>query len=85
MCCSSSDHRPLFRLSLILSLIVSTAGFAIAQNTNSGEIRGTVTDPTGAVLPGAAVTILNVDTGGTRGDRQPGRNLRCGLSSTRNV
>jgi hypothetical protein len=39
------------------------AGFGFAQNTNSGEIRGTVTDQSGATAPGVSVTILNVDTG----------------------
>lgn len=34
-----------------------------AQNTNTGEIKGLVTDPTGAVLPNVAVTITNVQTG----------------------
>src|SRR6266478_1103752 len=49
----------------VLSVIVlfsCIAGFGLAQNTNSGDIRGTVTDATGAVIPGAAVSILNVDT-----------------------
>jgi hypothetical protein len=64
--CSSSSHLLIFRLSLAVCLALSTASMALAQNTNSGEIRGTVTDPTGAVLPGAAVAILNVDTGSTR-------------------
>ena len=50
----------------VLFSLLSTAGFAMAQNANSGEIRGTVTDPSGAVLPGATVTILNVDTGVSR-------------------
>ena len=36
---------------------------ALGQNTNSGDIRGTVTDPSGAVVPGATVTVLNVDNG----------------------
>ena len=35
----------------------------LAQSTNSGDIRGTVTDPTGAVVPDASVVVLNVDTG----------------------
>ena len=39
------------------------AGISLAQNTNSGEIRGTVTDPTGAAIPGAKVTVFNVETG----------------------
>jgi len=39
---------------------------ASAQNTNSGDIRGTVTDSTGAVVPGVTVTVLNVDNGITK-------------------
>src|SRR5262245_35457944 len=33
----------------------------------TGTIRGTVTDQTGAVIPGAKVTVTNEDTGLTRG------------------
>jgi hypothetical protein len=36
-----------------------------AQNANSGEIKGTVTDPSGAVIPGVQVTVTNVLTGVT--------------------
>lgn len=50
---------------LAVLLLLCTAGLGLAQNTNSGEIRGTVTDPSGAVIPGVSVTILNVDTGVT--------------------
>jgi len=46
-------------------LALSLTGLGVAQSRNSGEIRGTVTDPTGAVVPGVKVTITNVDTGGT--------------------
>src|SRR5262249_36485849 len=35
----------------------------LAQTTTSGDITGTVTDPTGAVVPNAAVTISNDATG----------------------
>jgi Carboxypeptidase regulatory-like domain len=48
----------------VLALLISTPGHA--QNTNSGEIRGTVTDATGASVPDVAVTILNTDTGVTK-------------------
>jgi hypothetical protein len=44
-------------------LIICMAGFGLAQNTNSGDIRGTVTDATGAVVPGVGVTLLDLDTG----------------------
>jgi hypothetical protein len=36
---------------------------SLAQSTNSGDIRGTVTDSTGALIPDVTVTVLNVDTG----------------------
>lgn len=39
---------------------------AYAQNTNSGDIRGTVTDSSGAVIPGVTVTVQDVDKGVTR-------------------
>ena len=52
------------RLILIALLVLFTSinGFTQSQ-TASGDIRGTVTDATGAVLPGANITVTNVDTG----------------------
>ena len=47
----------------LLLLVVSIAQSTLAQNANTGEIKGTVTDSTGAVVPGVAVTITNVQTG----------------------
>ena len=47
----------------MLCVLLCASGAAIAQNTNSGDIRGTVTDTSGALLPGAKITVLNVDTG----------------------
>ena len=47
----------------ILPLFLIFGGRAcFAQSINSGDIRGTVTDVTGAVIPGVAVTVTNVDT-----------------------
>ncbi len=52
----------------MLALAVSLAGThsTLAQNANSGEIKGTVTDSSGAVVPGASVSILDVATGITK-------------------
>ncbi len=46
-------------------LILMIAGMAYAQVT-TGTISGVVKDSTGAVLPGAAVTVKNLNTGLTR-------------------
>jgi Carboxypeptidase regulatory-like domain len=47
---------------LWLFLLVCASGACFAQSTNSGDIRGSVTDSTGALIPGVKVTVLNVDT-----------------------
>jgi hypothetical protein len=48
----------------ILPILLLCGSLAcLAQSTNSGDIRGTVTDTTGALIPGATVTVLDVDTG----------------------
>src|SRR5246127_5069525 len=44
-------------------LLIIGAGASLAQSVNSGDIRGTVTDTSGAVIPKATVSVLNVDTG----------------------
>jgi hypothetical protein len=41
----------------------SVLSAANAQNTNSGEIRGTITDSSGAIIPGATVEVKDVDKG----------------------
>lgn len=38
-------------------------GFGQTISVNGGSIQGTITDPTGAIVPGASVTITGVDTG----------------------
>ena len=48
-------------LVLPICFSLSAIGTGLAQNTNSGDIRGSVTDSTGAVLPGVTVTVLDVD------------------------
>ena len=54
--------RHIARIGLLLAAGLSVS-LAFGQNANTGEIRGTVQDPTGAVLEGVKVTITNVDTG----------------------
>ena len=50
--------------SLCLVLLVSLlAPAANAQNSNTGELKGAVTDSSGAVMPGVAVSIKDVKTG----------------------
>jgi len=54
--------RRMFRfICLCLPLCAAIAG--LAQSTNSGDIRGSVTDTTGALLPDVTVTVVNVNTG----------------------
>jgi len=47
-------------IGFLLSLFLSSGS---AAQTNSGDIQGTVRDPSGSVLPGAAVTTLHEDSG----------------------
>ncbi len=51
----------LIALAVPLVLLAFTTPRALAQGT--GEITGTVTDPTGAVVPGASVTLTAISTG----------------------
>jgi hypothetical protein len=46
----------------LLAILLSVAQ-AAGQSRQSGEIRGTVTDSTGAVIPGVVITIKNLSTG----------------------
>src|SRR5260370_8187562 len=47
-----------------IALFAIIACAAVAQDR--GAIRGTITDPTGAAVPEAAVTVKNVNTGLTQ-------------------
>jgi hypothetical protein len=49
---------------LLLALLALTAAAGFAQ-TSTSRITGTVTDPSGAVVPGASVTAINEATGVT--------------------
>jgi hypothetical protein len=51
---------------LPLLLVLFGSGACLAQSTNSGDIRGSVTDASGALIPAVKVTVQNVDTGVTK-------------------
>ena len=48
-------------IQMFLSFLLLLPGLLFAQ-TDSGRVRGTVTDPQGAILSGATVTLTNPDT-----------------------
>ncbi len=50
---------------LVLMLSLSASAIAQSQALN-GQIEGTVTDTSGAVVPNATLTIVNIETGATR-------------------
>jgi len=49
-----------------VALLALSAVGLLAQTAGSGEIAGTVTDPAGAVVPGATILIHNTDTSADR-------------------
>jgi len=54
----------MMKLRWVLPFLLAFASAAsFAQSTNAGDIRGSVTDASGALIPGVKVTVLNVDTG----------------------
>ena len=60
----SLNDRALTGLLLVLSVVALLWGStANAQLAGKGEIKGTVTDSTGAVVPGATVTATSTTTG----------------------
>ena len=66
---AESEEFVLFRpnklagLFACLATLLMAAPFSLAQNSNSGDIRGTVTDASGAVISGATVDITDLQTG----------------------
>jgi hypothetical protein len=53
-------------ISLITLAMVAATPALWAQNTNSADIRGVATDPTGAVVPDVTVTVLDIQKGVTK-------------------
>ncbi len=59
---SSLFSHPLSYLLVLILLLLGQATTATAQQ-DQGAITGTVTDPTGASIPNASVTVVNVENG----------------------
>src|ERR1035438_10311483 len=56
---------PLCKQSIGVLMVMLLLTAAVWAQVSRGSITGIVTDPTGAVVPGVAVTITNVETGVT--------------------
>ena len=53
-------------MAVLVCALLSLGGIAAAQNISAfdtGTITGTITDPSGAVIPNASVTVTNTETG----------------------
>ncbi len=55
------NSHAITRWTLVAALFVFAGAVGRAQNTNSGDIRGIVTDATGAVVPDVHVTVKDID------------------------
>src|SRR5271165_5114342 len=53
---------PKFAIAALL-LLACFAGSVFGQTSGTGTIAGTITDPSGAVVPGASVKVVNTDNG----------------------
>jgi hypothetical protein len=64
----SSSRRAFFLLCTFALAAFSVAPIAppLLAQVEAGQIAGTVTDPSGAVVPGANITVINVATGAQR-------------------
>jgi len=55
--------RKFSSIAIALCLVLLLSGASWAQTANQGSIEGTITDPSGAVIPGATLNATNVATG----------------------
>jgi hypothetical protein len=50
------------RIVIVLSFLLLVASILHAQNKATGDIRGTITDTSGAVIPGVTITLIETST-----------------------
>src|SRR5580704_6167741 len=50
----------------IFCLLIASGNQSLAQSITSGDVTGTVTDPSGAAIPGSDVTLTNTNTGASQ-------------------
>src|SRR5215472_16823618 len=55
-----------FVAAMMLVLLSGLCTQLVAQSLQTGDIQGTITDPSGAVVPAATVTLKNLGTGATQ-------------------
>ena len=57
-----SEIKPVMVVALVMLALIGFAHQGYSQ-TETGQITGSVLDPTGAVIPNAKVTVKSVSTG----------------------
>ena len=68
-----SRCKPVNRVVLLVSFVVLLTGAALGQYRAS--IQGVITDPQGAIIPGAKVTLTNLETGKVLQDTSNGAGI----------
>jgi hypothetical protein len=66
-----TTFRAVWMVLVMASLVMTLNPRGMAQ-TDTGRVAGTVTDPTGAVIPGATLTLTNTATGATQAQTSSG-------------
>ena len=64
---------------LLAAFVLLLPGTSPGQSLTSGDVTGTVLDPSGAAVPNATVTLKNNDTGARRPPRPPAPELTASI------